>query len=207
MCLPFPNPIPWNLHLFVKSDVRFSRYFILNPIFCSGVQSWWAWPGEEDPRDSEGQRQGEAAPGGCLHNRRHHQGCQWQSANLWQSKLRDTGASGKSVLILNFTPSLFMLDVILTSSWLIKDFPRLNFASYSALSSHVLPKIFESILQDRFPRIVTKQKLELFAWPFFSIYFSMFCLKKWEIRLKVLINTLAIIAGVEQSQPTINMIC
>ena len=66
-----------------------------------------------------------------------------------------------------------MLDVILTSSWLIKDFPRLNFASYSALSSHVLPKIFESILQDRFPRIVTKQNLNyLLDHFFFYLFFS-----------------------------------
>ena len=64
-----------------------------------------------------------------------------------------------SVYNLNFTPSLFMLDVISTYSWLIKDFPRLNFASYSALSSQVRPDIFESILQARYPRIVTKNYL------------------------------------------------
>ena len=64
-----------------------------------------------------------------------------------------------SVYNLNFTPSLFMLDVISTYSWLIKDFPWLNFASYSALSSQVRPDIFESILQARYPRIVTKNYL------------------------------------------------
>ena len=82
--------------------------------FCSGVQSWRAGPWEEDPRDGEGQRSGKAAPWGCVHHRRHNQGCQWQSANLWSSKLRDTCASGENLLI--FRAFLFMLDLVLTCS-------------------------------------------------------------------------------------------
>ena len=55
-------------------------------------------------------------------------------------------------------PTVIVLDLLSTSSGLIKDFPSLNFAS-SSLTSHFLTEILKSIHQARikspFPRVVT----------------------------------------------------